>query len=213
MKFLLKPPTFVPVLTYLTIGKMKKITLLVALFMAILTDSLAQNQSAPSKRWGAELNLLWPIFPGNIYKGQVTYETWRKNDLAGDAYVGFHIRPWEFREDEGDFANYALTFGYRQFFWKGLHAEIYQAIGPGFNRNNVIDGKDYDSWDYEVGLLLGYRLELFKKEKREKMKFSPYLSTQHGFYYLAAQSNPHPIQNFEGEEPFYVGTFNFGIRF
>jgi hypothetical protein len=192
---------------------MKKITFAVFLFFSLVQYAQAQNEGYQGKKWGAEINFLWPIFPGNIYKGQVTYETWRKNDLAGDVYVGFHIRPFEFREDEGEFSNYALTFGYRQFFWKGLHAEIYQAIGPGFNRNNVIDGKDYNSWDYEVGLLLGYRLELFRKEKRDKMKFSPYLSTQQGFYYLAAQSNPHPIRNFEGEQPFYVGTLNLGVRF
>ena len=92
---------------------MKKVILLVAIVFSSVMHVHAQEMSSPSKRWGAELNILWPIFPGNIYKGQVTYETWRKNDLAGDAYVGFHIRPSEFREDEGDFANYALTFGYR----------------------------------------------------------------------------------------------------
>ncbi|NJK72351.1 MAG: hypothetical protein HC926_03130 [Synechococcaceae cyanobacterium SM2_3_60] len=71
-------------------------------------------------------------------------------------------------------------------------AEIYQAFGPGFNRNNAIDGKDYNSWDYEVGVLAGYRWELFGQQKRDKNKVSPYISTQHGIYYLAAQSNPHP---------------------
>lgn len=183
------------------------------MWLTACTTLFAQTENVAVKKWGAEVNLLWPIFPGNIYKGQLTYETWRTNELAGDAYVGFHIRPFEFREDEGDFANYALTFGYRQFFWKGLHAEVYQAFGPGYNRNNVIDGKNYTSWDYEIGLLAGYRWEFLKKEKREKLKVSPYLSSQHGVYYLAAQSNPHPIRNFEGEAPIYVGTLNFGLKF
>ena len=176
-------------------------------------NAFGQGQDLPSKKWGAEVNLLWPIFPGNIYKGQVTYETWRNKDWAGDVFVGFHIRPSEFREEEGDFANYALTFGYRQFVWKGLHLELYNAFGPGFNLNNAVDGKDYTSWDYEVGLLAGYRWELLKKEKREKSKFSPYLSTQHGFYYVASKSNPHPILGSTGEVPIYVGTINFGLRF
>jgi hypothetical protein len=127
--------------------------------------------------------------------------------------VGFHIRPFEFREAEGDFSNHAITFGYRQFFWRGFHAEVYQAFGPGFNRNNAIDGKDYTSWDYEVGLLAGYRWELLNKSKRAAKKFSPYISTQHGFYYLAAQSNPHPIRNYSGEKPIYVGTLNLGVKF
>lgn len=192
---------------------MKSIIICVSMAAITVVNAFGQEQNIPSRKWGAEVNLLWPIFPGNIYKGQATYESWRKNDLAGDLFVGFHIRPSEFREEEGDFANYALTFGYRQFVWKGLHFELYNAFGPGFNKNNPVDGKDYTSWDYEVGLLAGYRWEFLKKEKREKMKFSPYLSTQHGFYYVASKSNPHPIIGSTGEKPIYVGTLNFGIRF
>lgn len=191
---------------------MKKLFLSIIAILAMAT-TFAQNQNSTTKKWGAEINLLWPIFPGNIYKGQLTYEAWRKNELAGDVYIGFHIKPFEFREDEGYFSNYALTFGYRQFIWKGFHLELYQAFGPGFNRNNAIDGKDYSSWDYELGFMAGYRWELLKKEKRALIKFSPYISTQHGFFYLAAQSNPHPIKNFTGERPFYVGTLNFGVKF
>ncbi|MFO0486579.1 MAG: hypothetical protein ACK51A_13100, partial [Sphingobacteriia bacterium] len=165
---------------------MKRLLIVIcASMMASNATVYAQADEEPRRRWGAELNVLWPIFPGNIYKGQATYETWRQNQLAGDVYLGFHIRPFEKRDDEGEFSNYALTFGYRQYFWQGLHAELYQAFGPGFNRDNVIDGKDYTSWDYEWGMLLGYRWEFLKKEKREKVKYSPYLSTQHGFYYLA----------------------------
>jgi hypothetical protein len=192
---------------------MKKCITVFALSMLIAITSYAQQTNAPSKKWGAEINFLWPIFPGNIYKGQATYEAWRNNDLAGDIFVGVHIRPFEFREEEGDFSNYALTFGYRQYIWKGLHVELYNAFGPGFNRNNAINGRDYTSWDYEFGVLAGYRWEFLSQEKRQSSKFSPYLSMQHGFYYLAAQSNPHPIVDFTGEKPIYVGTLNFGVRF
>jgi hypothetical protein len=190
-------------------------TLLIFLVMITITsiNAIAQEEQAISKKWGAEVNVLWPIFPGNIYKGQITYETWRDQDLAGDVFAGITARPFEFREDEGDFSNYALTFGYRQFVWKGLHAEVYQAVGPGFNRNNAIDGKDYTSWDYEVGLLAGYRWEFWETKAKESKIKSIYLSTQHGFYYVAAKSNPHPIKNFTGEEPIYVGTLNIGILF
>lgn len=68
-------------------------------------------------------------------------------------------------------------------------------------------------WDYEIGLLTGYRWEFLKKDKRDQMKVSPNISTQHGFYYLASQSNPHPIIDFTGEKPIYVGTLNLGIKF
>jgi len=131
---------------------MERVILTIALIAITAITAFPQENNNPSRKWGAEVNLLWPIYPGNIYKGQVTYETWRKNDLAGDLFVGLTIRPYEFREAEGEFANYALTFGYRQFVWKGLHLELYNAFGPGFNRNNAVDGKDYSSWDYEVGI-------------------------------------------------------------
>jgi len=192
---------------------MKKVFLSAVFLLVLLANTFAQTQTSASKKWGAELNVLWPIFPGNIYKGQVTHEAWRKNHLAGDIFVGFHIKPFEFREEEGDWSNYALTFGYRQYVWQGLHFEFYNAIGPGYNRNNAVDGKDYDSWDYEVGLLTGYRWEFLKKEKRESAKWSPYLNTQVGFYYVAAQSNPHPIRDSSGEQAVFVGALNLGIRF
>lgn len=185
-----------------------------SLGLLLISSSLsAQESPQPRRKWGVELNLLWPIFPGNIYKGQVTYETWRNGELAGDVFAGLHLRPFEFREAEGDFANYALTFGYRQFLWKGLHLELYQAFGPGFNRNNASDGQDYTSWDYELGLSVGYRWEFLSKARRKTAKVSPYLSTQQGFYYLAAQSNPHPIIDQTAERPFYVGTLNLGVLF
>lgn len=169
-----------------------------------------QNES---RRWGAEINVLWPIFPGNIYRANVTYEAWRNNDLAGDLFLGFIARPYEFRKEEGDFSNYALVLGYRQFLWKGLHLEFMNAFGPGFNRNNAITGKDYTSWDYELGLLVGYRLELFGETTAKDLKFSPYISTQHGVQYVTAKSNPHPIIGSTGESAIYVGTLNIGIRF
>lgn len=212
------PATFVSNNSKLKLDTTKKLLIIPLLVLAF--QSTAQplpNDTVRHRKWGVELNVLWPFFPGNIYKGNFTYEAWRKKEFAGDVYIGFHIRPTEFRAEEGNFSNYALTFGYRQFFWKGLHVEVYQAIGPGFNTNNAVDGKDYTSWDYEIGLLGGYRWEfletLMKKEKRGKNRVSPYLSTQHGFYYVAAKSNPHPIMNSTGEKPIYVGTLNIGLKF
>lgn len=177
------------------------------------TATAPSDLQTESRRWGAEINVLWPIFPGNIYRANVTYEAWRDNDLAGDLFLGFIARPFEFRKEEGDFSNYALVLGYRQFVWKGLHLELMNAFGPGFNRNNAITGQDYTSWDYEIGALVGYRLELFSEKTAQDLKFSPYISTQHGVQYVAAKSNPHPIIGSTGETPIYVGTLNIGIRF
>lgn len=193
---------------------MKKILLTFILIFGY-TNIFAQEdeQLVSSKTWGLEFNVLWPIFPGGMYILQGTKELWRKDNLAGDLFIGAHIKPFQYREDEGDFSNYAMTFGYRQYVWEGLNFEFYNAFGPGYNRDNVITGKDYESWDYEVGLLVGYRYEIFNKEKSKKMKFSPYISTQQGIYYVAYKSNPHPIRNQTIEKPIYVGTLNIGILF
>jgi hypothetical protein len=74
-------------------------------------------------------------------------------------------------------------------------------------------GLDYNSIDYQVGLLGGYRWEFFNEEKRATRKLSPYPSMQHGFFYVAGKSNPHPNLSGAGEEPIYVGTLNFGVKF
>lgn len=188
---------------------------LAIILTAIITNfsSAQYSESYSDYKWGVEFYALWPIFPGDLYKIQGTYEAWRENQLAGDIFLGLHIHPTTFREDEGDFGNAALTFGYRQFIYDGIHIEFYNAFGPGWNRNNAIDGQDYDSWDYEIGLLGGYRWEFLSKSTTDDLGFSPYLSTQHGVFYLAHQSNPHPIRNSEGEAPIYVGTLNIGIKF
>ena len=124
-------------------------------------------------RWSAEFNVLWPIFPGNIYKPLAVYRLWQQEQLAGELAVGLHIRPFEFRPEEGDFSNYALTLGYRQYVWRGLHFEAYQAFGPGFNRNNVVNGADYVSWDYEVGAFAGYRWWLGQSFGKNNTNFVP----------------------------------------
>ena len=62
---------------------MRRVFLTNTLIAITAITAFSQEKNNLSRKWGAEVNLLWPIYPGNIYKGQVTYETWRKNDLAG----------------------------------------------------------------------------------------------------------------------------------
>lgn len=197
---------------------MKKISLFMMIALisgAVIAQKKHRTQdSIPyiDKKLGVEINVLWPFYPGNIYKANATYEAWRvKKHFAGDVVLGVHIRPYEFRPDEGYFSNYALTFGYRQFLWEGLHLEFYNAFGPGLNKKNAVDGKKYVSWDYEIGGFAGYRYEFLPKRLRKKV--SPYISTQHGVLFVAAKSNPHPILNFTGEKPIYAGTLNIGLKF
>ncbi|MCB1146559.1 MAG: hypothetical protein KDK38_07120 [Leptospiraceae bacterium] len=177
--------------------------------LIFLSFVFAGTLTASQKKWGAEVNVLWPIFPGNMYTGVVTYEAWRVDDWAGVPFLGVLYHPEHFREDEGNFSNLAATFGYRQFFWRGAHIELYSALGQGKLNNSVINGKNYKSTDFEVGLLAGYEWVFGSSEDT----IQPYISMHHGVYYVAAKSNAHPIRNSSGEVPVYVGRINIGFKF
>ncbi|AQG78004.1 hypothetical protein [Spirosoma montaniterrae] len=167
------------------------------------------EQPAPVRRWSVEANLLWPIFPGNIYSAKVLRTLYSKGRTAGEAYVGLLHRPYEFRAEEGRFSNSALLFGYRQYVWKGLNAEWYNAIGPGRLEGSVVDGRSYRSTDYEVGVLVGYTVRF-----NEQRKLPLYVNLQPlGFSYVAYQSNRHPIVGQTAETPIYVGAVQVGVRF
>lgn len=168
----------------------------------------AQGRPSPVRTWSVEVNLLWPIFPGNLYSAKVLRTLYANQKTSGEAYLGLSHRPYEFRADEGQFSNSALLFGYRQYIWKGLNAEWYNAIGPGRINSSVVDGRNYRSTDYEVGLLLGY---IFRFNMQRKLPL--YLNIQPvGFSYIAYQSNPHPIVGQSGERPFYFGSVQFGVQ-
>lgn len=187
-----------------------KSLIVILLFISTFTLSTSAQDSLLNKRkWAFEVNALWPIFPGNIYSARFVRQVYANNQTAGDVYLGFAHKPYEFRNTEGEFSNSAIVFGYRQYIWKGLNAEFYNAIGPGRIRNSVVNGKDYRSTDYELAMLLGYRIH-FLKSKRTPL----YINLMPvGFAYVAYQSNPHPIVGQTEERPIYFGKVQIGLRF
>jgi len=188
---------------------MKKVSLTLMLFI-IAFQTFAQEENTPfNQKWAFEINALWPIFPGNLYSARMFRQVYNKDKTSGEIYLGFAHRPFEYREAEGNFSNSAAVFGYRQYLWKGLNAEFYNALGPGRIRNSVVNGLDYNSIDYEIGFLLGYRFQ-FLKTKRTPM----YVNLMPiGLAYVAFQSNPHPIVGQTKESAIYFGKIQLGIRF
>jgi len=183
--------------------------LLIFLGIVISGSLSAQDQSSNSHKWAVEINALWPIFPGNIYSARVLRQVYSNEASSGEVYLGYVHKPYEFRESEGDFSNSAIVFGYRQYLWKGLNAEFYNAVGPGRIRNSVVDGRDYNSTDYEIGFLLGYRTHFFQTKKTPMyINLMPI-----GFAYVAYQSNPHPIVGQTDERAIYFGKVQLGVRF
>lgn len=181
-------------------------TMLAVALLLVLHAASAQPTTRP---FNVEVNVLWPIFPGNLYSAKALYTVYKSDKSAGQVYLGFSHRPYEFRDDEGDFSNSAVLFGYRQYLKKGFNIEWYNALGPGRLNNSVVNGQDYRSTDYEIGLLLGYTFEFLQNSKTPL-----YVNLQPvGVAYLAYQSDPHPIVGQDDETPFYFGAIPLGIKF
>lgn len=92
---------------------MKKTCLLVCITILLFSDLFAQSSEGYVQKWAFEINALWPVFPGNIYSARVMRQLYSTDNTSGEAYLGFAHRPYEFREDEGNFSNSAVVFGYR----------------------------------------------------------------------------------------------------
>jgi hypothetical protein len=136
------------------------------LFAVILNQAKAQNSSddAP-KKWGIETELIQPFLPNvGIIRLQGTYTLTAPEKLQGDLLIGAYIRP-NIKHDVVEKINeYMLITGYRQYFWKGLHAEAKSNLGYAWGTRNLIDGKDYNkfSWFWEANA--GYKLDFAKKQ-------------------------------------------------
>ena len=184
------------------------------LFIILLTQLntipiFAQTQPKDSK-YALETDILWPFFPGAT-RTHFTARLWQKGHLRGDIYAGINIDFARNRETEGRFADYSLATGYRQYFWKGLHAEFSQTTGIGVLQNHVTTGKTYNSFDWLVSGYVGYKFEFAKKKY--------YLLPQFGIARVIYKSNPWPIYEDNtltkevGESAFMLGSLRLGINF
>lgn len=184
------------------------------LFIILLTQLItipifAQTQPKDSK-YALETDILWPLFPGAT-RTHFTVRLWQKGHLRGDIYAGINIDFARNRETEGRFADFSLATGYRQYFWKGLHAEFSQTTGIGVLQNHVTTGKTYNSFDWLVSGYVGYKFEFAKKKY--------YLLPQFGIARVIYKSNPWPIYEDNtltkevGESAFMLGSLRLGINF
>jgi hypothetical protein len=193
---------------------MKSLTIF-ALFISGLGMAQTQPSSSLSSKQhlsvknGIEADIIWP-FAAQAFRAHYTHTVWQKNELQGDLIVGINIDFPRNRETEGNFADYSIASGYRQYFWKGLHVEFNQTTGLGVLKDHVSTGKTYTSFDWLMSGYVGYRFNIAKKW---------YAIPQFGVSGVVYKSNPWPIYEDEtltkevGEEPFMVGTLRVGIRF
>ncbi len=188
---------------------MKKLVPVFLLLFITNNSAFAQTELKKS-RYAIETDILWPVFPGAT-RTHFTIKTWQKGDLHGDFYVGVNVDFPQDRETEGRFADYSLASGYRQYFWKGLHAEFSQTTGLGVLQNHVTAKKTYNSFDWLVTGYIGYKFEFAQKKL--------YVLPQFGVAGVIYKSNPWPIYEDKtltketGETPFMLGSLRFGYNF
>jgi len=173
--------------------------------------SFGQEQERKLKN-GVELNVLVPIYPGNEYAAKYTRVIWQKGQLKGELLLGLNIHPEHFRDTEGKFSDYAVSTGYRQYFWKGLFVEYLQLNAFSKLKKHVTTGKDYESFALLSSGTTGYKFN-FGKQKRI------YSILQLGVAKVVYKDNPWPILEDNtlkkeiGETPFLYGGIQIGINF
>jgi hypothetical protein len=137
------------------------------IILLLLSNKIfAQLTTDTPKKWGIETELIQPFLPNvGIIRLQATYTlTSPEKKMKGDFLLGAYIRPNVKHDIVETINEYLLITGYRQYFWKGLHAEAKSNIGYAWGTKNLIDGKDYNnfSWFWEANA--GYKFDFVKKE-------------------------------------------------
>ena len=143
----------------------KSIQIFLVLFLLSKSKIFAQSVLNTSKKWGIETELIQPFLPNvGIFRLQGTFRLTAPDKTPSDLLIGAYIRP-NVKHDVVEKINELLfALGYRQYFWKGLHAEAKSNIGYAWGTRNLIDGKDYAkfSWFWEANA--GYKFDFAKKQ-------------------------------------------------
>ncbi len=143
----------------------KSISMVFILFIS--TQSKAQDGATSSKKWGFETELAQPFITNvGIIRLQVTRTLTNENSKnKGELILGAYLRPNVKHDIVEKISEYLFITGYRQYFWKGLHAEAKSNIGYAWATKNKYDGKDYNnfSWFWEANA--GYKFDFAKKQK------------------------------------------------
>jgi hypothetical protein len=152
---------------------------------------------------GVETSALFPFFPGLLFQLRAAVPTVAR----GQVVLGIQTQAPTRRAEEGRFATFSGTVGYRQYAWKGLHLDALVHGGWGGLRGSVVDGRDYDSFDLEVMALVGYRVDVGPAYA---------LLQPLGTAAVVYRSNPWPIVG-EGtrvsEPPIFVANVLVGVQF
>jgi hypothetical protein len=145
---------------------MKQLLKTIASILFLFVVSQAKAQDSTPKKWGIETELIQPVLPNvGIIRVQTTLTlTAPESKMKGDLLLGAYIRPNVKHDIVEKINEYLLVTGYRQYLWKGLHAEAKSNLGYAWGTKNLIDGNDYNnlSWFWEANA--GYKFDFAKKQ-------------------------------------------------
>jgi hypothetical protein len=117
-----------------------------------------QVQSPRLHRWGIEVEAIQPFLPTiNIVRVRGSFSLWgTATGLRGDLLFGVYVRPNIEHDIVERISEYQVSVGYRQYVWRGLHAEVGLDAGYAFGRN-IFDGREYRTPTLFLNTNIGYR--------------------------------------------------------
>jgi hypothetical protein len=158
--------------------KRHTIVLLALFLLAIAPAAMAQDQAKDEpagacattpdgdgpRGVAAEVNVLWPFFPGGIAEFRVLVPVVRADhrDFRGELVLGGHsdFASRVIRDDAyGKVAFLAGKVGYRQFFVYGLHVEVSANVGWRHEEHRPPNDATVDGFQTRLWLLAGYQHE------------------------------------------------------
>lgn len=180
------------------------------LTLVIMGSSIAfaQNETKQQYKWGIETELIAPFLPevGIItVKATRTITENASGTMHGDLLLGIYARPNVSHDIVETIDEYLLTVGYRQYFYKGLHAEAQLDGGYAWGKNNKIDGKDYNNFALLGEVNLGYTFTIASNQK-PRLYILPQAGVLSG---LSTDIGPRGGKN----DTFFQGKLIVGIRF
>lgn len=134
------------------------------LCLAMESSALGEPLEPPRvHRWGLETEVVQPLVPTvNIVRLRATFSAWGDaTALRGDLMLGVYLRPGIEHDIVERISEYQLSVGYRQYFWRGFHAEVGLDAGLAWGTNRF-DGQFYRTPTLFLNTNLGYRFGFFE---------------------------------------------------
>jgi hypothetical protein len=183
---------------------MKKIFATFLLSFALAPPAHARADEAEetaARGVSAELNVLWPFYPGGISEMKVLIPIFGDEHLRGELLLGVYADyAWVVRRESGPTALIAAKTGWRQYFYAGIHAELSFTTGLRHEIEHPAGGGTRDDLISRAWVLAGYQHELSDRF---------YINARGGAGFLVFRTN-----HYDEEKKIAPGAdLNLGVKF